>query len=146
VSTLYLLTEGNYSDYCAICVFSTRELAEEYKAWLTHPGDKGIEEIELDPQNIAKARAGFRLWSVRMNRQGDSKTADETDAEGAFYDGDTYTSFCNSVASWGGHCWDIRERVGRVRVWARSREHAAKIVNEWRTIMVGTGNWPEEDA
>ena len=58
MTTVYVLTDGKYSDYGIIGIFSTREKAEEYvkenndgphPGWWTRYSTDRIEEWDLDP-------------------------------------------------------------------------------------------------
>lgn len=70
MSTVFMVTAGEYSDYHVVGIFSTREKAEAYVAWQHGPDSKvtpsynskhGIEEVELDSVIIADTGA----FSVR---------------------------------------------------------------------------------
>jgi hypothetical protein len=58
--TAYVLTEGDYSDYHIIGVYSTKELAEEVKTlW----PDSDVESFPLD--NIPEHPPGMCFWTGR---------------------------------------------------------------------------------
>lgn len=57
---IYIVTEGEYSDYHICAVFSTREKAEEYVQ--SHGTDYGIEEYDLDED----VERGVKLWYVAI--------------------------------------------------------------------------------
>ena len=61
MKTIYVLTEGSYSDYRIIGVYSTKDLAQEAKS--LHPCSE-IEEYTLD--NIPDHPPGMSAWCVRM--------------------------------------------------------------------------------
>ena len=58
-NTIYVLTEGSYSDYHIIGVYSTKELAE--KAEFLYP-DSEIEEYSLD--NVSQYPPNMKAWCV----------------------------------------------------------------------------------
>lgn len=68
MTTIYVVTSGEYSDYSICAVFSTKELAEEYVAFGTQHKQFGytgadIEEWELD-QGSEQVRAGVSCYQV----------------------------------------------------------------------------------
>ena len=58
---IYVLTEGDYSDYHIVGVYSTPELAQE--AQTLYP-DSGIEEYDLD--DIPEHPPGMLAWGVNI--------------------------------------------------------------------------------
>jgi hypothetical protein len=62
MTTAYILTEGEYSGYHIIGVYSTKELAE--KAQFVYAGSV-IEEYELD--NVSNYPPGMKAWYVNIN-------------------------------------------------------------------------------
>ncbi len=68
MTSIYVLTEGDYSDYSIIGVYSTKELAEEAQTLYKY---SQIEEYDLD--NIPEHPPGMTAWFVRI---GDGKLDD----------------------------------------------------------------------
>lgn len=62
--TAYVLTEGEYSDYKVIGVYSTKELAEEAKTLWPH---SDIEDFPLD--DIPEHPPGMYCWHGYVNEQ-----------------------------------------------------------------------------
>ncbi len=62
MTSIYVLTEGDYSDYHIVGVYSTKELAEEAQS--LYKGSQ-IEEYDLD--NIPEHPPGMSAWFVRIN-------------------------------------------------------------------------------
>jgi len=62
MKTIYVLTEGSYSDYHIVGVYSTKELAEEAQ---TLYKDSQIEEYDLD--NIPEHPPGMKAWFVLIS-------------------------------------------------------------------------------
>ena len=62
MKTIYVLTEGNYSDYHIIGVYSTKELATEAQSLYEYAQ---IEEYDLD--DIPEHPPGMKAWFVRMS-------------------------------------------------------------------------------
>lgn len=63
--TIYLVTDGTYSNYQINGVYSTREKAEA--AQRVHNADR-IEEWEID-RDFDLVESGLRYWSVRFGGQ-----------------------------------------------------------------------------
>ena len=61
MKTIYVLTEGSYSDYHIVGVYSTKELAEEAQS--LHDCAQ-IEKYQLD--NIPEHPPGMKSWGVRI--------------------------------------------------------------------------------
>lgn len=62
MKTIYVLTEGDYSDYHIVGVYSTKELAEEAQTLYEH---SQIEEYDLD--DIPEHPPGMKAWFVRIS-------------------------------------------------------------------------------
>lgn len=65
MKTIYVLTEGSYSDYHIIGVYSTKELVEEAQSLYEH---SQIEEYDLD--NIPEHPPGMKAWFVQIENGG----------------------------------------------------------------------------
>lgn len=104
MKTIYVLTEGSYSDYHIIGVYSTKELAQEAKS--LHPYSV-IEEYALD--NIPDHPPGMTAWSVKIT-------------DGTIYYCDQFNPFGIEVPREfeynNSYC---------VYCWATDKEHAEKI-------------------
>ena len=62
MTSIYVLTEGDYSDYHIIGVYSTKELAEEAQSLNQY---SVIEEYNLD--NIPEHPPGMKAWYVGIS-------------------------------------------------------------------------------
>jgi hypothetical protein len=62
MTSIYVLTEGSYSDYHIVGVYSTKELAQESQSLYK---DSQIEEYDLD--NIPEHPPGMKAWFVRID-------------------------------------------------------------------------------
>lgn len=116
MKTVYILTEGSYSDYRIVATFSTKKLAEEAK---NHCPNSVIEEYELDALEIPEHPPGHTAWSVNINAkinaidfvsQCDSLNGFEPKEK--YYEGGGVSGELNTFMV---HCW------------ARDKEHAEKI-------------------
>jgi hypothetical protein len=124
MTTIYLVTNGSYSDYCVLGVYSTKEKAEHAKRLFA--ADNGIDEYGLDA--IPDSPPGMLAYQVSMLVSGDVKYVWQDTVEG-------FESRWYVAPQWGA---DV---IVVFHVWARDIEHAVKIANEWRAQIVALGLW-----
>jgi hypothetical protein len=124
----WLLTDGCYSDYRIVAVFTSIELAEAAKA--AGVGED-IEEHDLDPE-FQSPPAGMKLWHVCLDQDGSLPV---------FSNGRTSRPYVGS--SHIGTELQKAKCVGRTgggwyafNCWARDEEHAIKIANELRVQAI----------
>jgi hypothetical protein len=124
---LFMLTQGEYSDYSVVGVFSTKENAESFK--VAYPNDEynDIEEITVDP-DITYIRKGMKKWYVNMTREGGTGNSGQTTHEDVC---------CEFLEKWS----YLRVTVLHVVCYAKSEEHAVKIANERRAQLIASGEW-----
>jgi hypothetical protein len=121
MKTAYIVTDGEYSDYRIIGVFTKRDKAE---ACIRNLGSGRVEEYPCDPAVVSKYT--YDHWYVRMDVNGDAEeVARESNEVKHGYTwwppyGDDYVFF---------HCD------------ARDAEHAVKIANEKRGQLIALGWW-----
>jgi hypothetical protein len=124
VATAYIVTQGEYSDYKIVAVFSTRELAEAFLRVYDSQGtydSADIEEHEIDPHQ-SEINAGLKVYEVTMDIDGNNAKAElnsDPDAGTEFYILRNYQQF-----------------YGRTTCWARDEQHAIKIANERRIVAL----------
>ena len=111
---------GCYSDTDVVGVYTTRELAERAESLAGGGGYL----VEFEADMIPKHEPGRRLFEVWMKRTGD--------AQGSIgllsaFDSEEGTSVWN---------YGIGQRGWSFRVWARDAEHAVKIANEKRAMLI----------
>lgn len=120
VRKVFVVTQGDYSDYHILAVFSTREKAEEY----AQAREAEIEEFELDAMPTT-GELGLAWYYVSMDR-----------------DGDTHWVACLKDNQFNNA---PRTELGvnrmSVHVAAKSKEHAVKIANERRVQLIASGEW-----
>jgi len=127
MSKVYIVTTGEYSDYGIVNVFSTKELAKNYVRAVYGIGEADIEEYYVDkyPKQIDK---NLKHWSIEMLKNGNA-----------------------------GRCWvsdnyeedDIHYHVSNlfdteylyVYCWAKDKQHAIKIANEKRVMIISNNLW-----
>lgn len=124
MSKIYLVTEGSYSDYRVLGVYSSVEKAEHAK--LLYVADNDIEEYELDA--VPESPPGLLAYVVLMEISGDVKRLWQESVAGfksRWHPEDLYGS----------------DPVAWFRIWARDEQHAVKIANEWRAQIIALGLW-----
>lgn len=132
MSNVYILTDGCYSDYTILGVFSTREAAEASLAELVktrNPWAPAVEEFPLDDMPWR----AFKQHCFYMERSGDTDRHHTKDICARAPQTDI------SIVS---H-WDQGPRLF-CRISGRTMEQALKIANEHRVQLIASGKWPEE--
>lgn len=124
MTTIYLVTDGDYSDYHVLGVYSTKEKAEHAKRLFA--SDNGIWEYELDA--IPDSPQGMLAYHVSMLVSGDVKDVWQETVEG-------FESRWCVAPQWGADVTVV------FHVWARDEQHAVKISNEWRAQIIALGLW-----
>ena len=74
MTTIYVVTEGQYSDYHIVGLYSTIEMATKCKEAVNADD---IEEFELDSGDFRLYDLGYKCWNVRFS--GDVTEATECD-------------------------------------------------------------------
>jgi hypothetical protein len=117
MKTIYILTEGDYSDYHIVATFSTKKLAEEAKK---HCPYSEIEEYELDALEIPEHPPGHTVWCVNINAKTNAiiGTHHYNSLDGYFEPKEKYYEG-------GGVSGELN--IFTVNCWARDKEHAEKI-------------------
>ena len=126
--TIYIVTQGSYSDYHIVSVFSTRALAEKFielQPTESHYDKLEIEEYWID-RSKKQIKSGTQMYYITMHRDGTSEV---------------------ELADFGDEKIDLvkmyrqTEVVLRCRVYAKSEAHAVKIANEKRAQLIASGEW-----
>lgn len=111
MKTVYILTEGDYSDYHIVGVYSTKELAE--KAQFVYK-DSQIEEYALD--DVPDYPPGMKGWYVNIN---DAKPDEPYSYQ--------VTPEYATIPSESEYKYHTGETGYYVYCWAVDKEHAQKI-------------------
>lgn len=119
---IYLVTDGEYSDYRVMCACSTKEKAKYAKKFYVA---EYIEEYELDA--LPDHPAGMFWYSVQMDRDGNSRNIEP---ESGVY-GTSSMDWCP---------YGDGETVG-FSMWATNERHAVKVANERRAQLIASGEW-----
>ena len=137
---VYLVSRGTYSDYSVVAIFSTKKKATEFIRMF--PSDfcdyNDIAVFDLDPDAVDRTKNGEMVWRVVMLRDG---TVERVRSE-RFY------AFAEPGRRW---VWRRTKAPAYKHknipdalvadCWAKDEKHAIKIVNEWRTQMIASGEW-----
>ena len=117
---VYIVTEGEYSDYHIVRVFSTEELATAFADTI-----KSYDECCVEVYNVNETTPKKVPWTrVLMMRDGEVRNIDHiTDWD------DTSTED-----------WAYGDR-GSFYVQTDSEERAIKVANVRRAQMIATGEW-----
>jgi hypothetical protein len=135
---VYIVTTGTYSDYQIRAVFTKLDLANIYfqKFQAEHYDDnRQIEVYETDPMKD-NLRNGLFLYRVTMDPNGNTEDC-------------TLIDFDDSISK-EGHRLYARTGIRSDRVllrnfcYARSEEHAVKITNELRIMLIASAMLKEE--
>jgi hypothetical protein len=120
---VFVVTDGDYSDYHIVGIFSSQTLANEHVK--IYGGD--VNAWRVDDDTIYNGHKGLAEFYVEMNEDG----ATETDGwDLSFPDEDKkYPDI------------DFSKNKLSCFVLARNREHANKIVNEIRTQLLAQNEW-----
>lgn len=117
---VFVVTQGQYSDYHIEGVFSTEAKAENYisATGLTYCVKIKMWKVDADTEMTDR---GLSYYWVEMNRTGDTKSIEKCSA--------------------GRPDWIWESGVYEMHMWAEDEEHAIKIANERRARIVALGQW-----
>ena len=105
MTSIYVLTEGDYSDYHIVGVYSTKELAKEAQSLYEY---SQIEEYDLD--NIPEHPPGMTAWFVGIS---DGKLDDITTSQVSPFEvivpSEKEYEYHDGTASYFVYCWAVDE-------------------------------------
>ena len=125
ITKIYVVTNGEYSDYRICGLFSTRSKAKYAKDKLFATSNP-IETWALD--KAPKTPPGKFKFQVCMDKEGNSEVK-HISVENFFPIGQVP--------------YGDNERMV-FRMWARDKRHAVKIANEKRTRLIANNEWDEK--
>lgn len=131
MTTVYVVTDGEYSDYHICGVYDNREAAQAY----IDKHDGGIEEYALNPNGPDYAEKLIWYWCI-MQRTGD------TDLDDVSPDIDQSDENKPEWLIIEDSSWMKRTPKAMFRMRAKDRAHAVKIANERRAMLIATEQWP----
>ena len=125
---VWVIEQGEYSDYHVVGVYTSREKAKLVAKALKAPwGYKPVvSQWPLNP-GVDKINAGLTRFGVRMLRDGTVEWVMVQD-----FDVNAQESY-NLIK--------VNPHPLYAEVWARDKKHAVKIVNERRAQMIANGEW-----
>lgn len=135
---VFLVTDGSYSDYHVMGVYSTRAKARH--AAKLYGVKNSIEEFVLDA--VPDAPPGKYRWRVHMDRDGNTAKTETVTVQGRL-DIDFEPGIGSSRWDSGGN----RSGVGpciAFNVWAATKAAAIKIANERRAALIAESGWPND--
>lgn len=118
--TAYLISDGSYSDYRITGVYLDEDLAKEAQEY--YNANNYIEEYKVD-EAVPEHPAGKFCWFVLMKRDGEVLSAHQRG----------HSPERESCIDYNGN--------GQFEMWAADKEHAIKIANERRAMMIANGEW-----
>lgn len=146
---IFMVTDGSYSDYHVLGLYSNEALAREAKELFN--ADNEVSEFELDA--MPEHPPGMLPWEVAMDRDGnvrypvdypvDRKVADAKPRRIGFMEGLRDWRPYGDITSFDSRMNMSKRSSGLVvfEMWARDPEHAIKIANERRTRLIATNEW-----
>lgn len=121
---LFMVADGDYSDYHVCGIYTTMKKAEEAKEY--YAADYGIQEIEADA--IPDHPKGMLLYEVDMEING--------------YVQDTRRRDCSDKPHFGAQKdYYLSDDYGVFIMWAKDEQHAVKIANEKRAQLIANNEW-----
>lgn len=122
MTTIYIVTQGEYEDYHICAVFSTRELAQQYIDNFATPmhAPYEIEKYVMDDMEAVKRG---KPYDVEMGRDGTVISVEHMDRK--VYMSPRIRGGCG-VVEWQGY--------------AKDEQHAIKICNEYRINQIALNN------
>jgi len=143
MTEIYVVTEGEYSDYHIVGVYDDKALAEQ--AADIDEGDVKTYTVNEHADLISQ---GLKPYKVYMDRDGNVDRDGNTGGQPRRVDVSGGTTVF--------HVWMARDLIGysrarggpiyrdvglrlRATVWARDEQHAVKIVNEKRAQLIAAG-------
>lgn len=119
MTTIYVLTNGSYSDYRIVATFSTKKLAKDAQKVSPY---SSIKEYVLDSKEIPEHPPGHTAWCVNIDPE--NTMIRESYEDNALEWGFKPEVVYDTPTFWG------RSSALVVRCWARDEEHAQKIALE----------------
>lgn len=146
MKTIYVVTDGEYSDYHVEAIFDDESLA---RSFVEATGDNmRIEEYELNPHEHS-LRDGYAYYQVKMHRNGDvhsvEKTSNITDCKESRSEIEWEHSWYGTDSRKSEYEYSDLDIVLSAFVMGKSEEHAIKIANEYRAHLIATDEWDRRE-
>jgi hypothetical protein len=136
----YVVTDGEYSDYGIVGIYSTPEKAEEAKDQFCASND--VEEWEMD--NIPSHPIGMSKWEVSLRKDGsvlDDEWAWKTPRRVSTEQDEEY------VPRWTHRTSNfpvIKTEYVDFFVWAKDSRHALKVAHDRWAQLIATNEWTDD--
>jgi hypothetical protein len=140
MSNVWVIEQGEYSDYRVVGVYTTEENAQKV-CDLLNDGDEystaSVAEWPLDP-TITELNQGMTFWHVAMLKNGDTERVEQVGIQ-SYRLNSEFNLWRRSKAP----LYQMRNMpdVLQAWVWAGDAQHAVKIANEKRAEWIATGKW-----
>ena len=125
MTKVYLVTDGWYSDYRVLGVYSTKARADKARELFNAGNDVDPIEIDATPERPR----GMLKWVVMMDRNGNTEDVKRESCEVDRTQVRVYLPWKAEVVLMSAH------------IWAKDEAHAVKIANEWRTRIIANNLW-----
>jgi len=126
MDSVFIVTSGQYSDYCIEGAYTTKEKASIAADTMS---DGYVVEYILDDDKCNPR--DMHLWEVEMFQDRSTHAVRRKDDD----DDDELTN---------GKPWNKKRRSVLFVHFARDEQHAVKIANEKMSVIIATDTWPEK--
>lgn len=125
MSSIYVVTDGCYSDYHICGVFTNKERAQAFVDSRCKSGT--IEQYGLDDW-LTEREQGLEFYMVHMTLTGDNASVKvESAPDNQYPEGYIGRPLIESIPDW-----------FAMTIWAKDEAHALKIANDRRTQMIAS--------
>jgi len=139
---IYLVTQGNYSDYGVRGVFADKDLATEYAAQISTKYEAArVVTWQIMTELIAPI--GYRGYSIKMDVDGNTDEV-ENDEVGRTTDENSYADIDFVLDSPGDGKYITTGYYNFFICTDKGAEGAIKIANERRIRMISENKWPKK--
>jgi hypothetical protein len=134
---VYLISDGEYSDYKVRCICSTLEKAEYAKKfYAAYIGEYELDELPEHPQ-------GMFLHEVVMDEGGNALSSNRISGDNCLVV-DQYGVVKCEWEPWPRCKLQSSHRGVLFYMWAVDEKHAIKIANERRVMLIASCQWTTE--
>ena len=134
LKSVWLIDDGDYSDYHVVGIFSTKENAE----FISDKVGGSVSEYIVDSY-VEQIRNGYLRFQIVMRKNGDTETVNVGLSQYDIGNGNVFQIWERTKAP--AYADKNLPDVLTARLWAKSQKHAIKICNEHRAQMIANGEW-----
>ncbi len=142
--TVWVVEQGEYSDYRVVGVFSSKENAQSIVGAIKagdHSDDLSIAEWPMNP-GVDELRKGFKQYLIDMRKDGTTERVEGWDLSGYELAGSVRMWRRTQAPAYRGN--KDKPDVLQAHIWARDEQHAVKIANEHRARLIASGEWDKD--